>query len=206
MRQVMLVMVLALVGPATVGCSRPKPTESGFLSDYSSLKKISNGHLRYVSDDLRDYSSFIVDPVEIRVERDPPVMNPEQRAEVARYLRTKLDEVLEHLGYDVREEAGVGTGRFRVAITDVQKAKWYLNLHPGSKLSGVGRGGASMEAEVVDSVTGEQLAAVVRAGRGSQFELDQFSQLDDVKDVIDRWAVETEERLSELREEIEVGG
>jgi len=31
-----------------------------------------------------------------------------------------------------------------------------------------------MEAEVIDSATGEQLAALVQAGRGNQFELDTF--------------------------------
>ncbi len=33
-----------------------------------------------------------------------------------------------------------------------------------------------MEGEVIDSVTGEQLAAVVQSARGSQFELDQWEQ------------------------------
>ena len=41
-------------------------------------------------------------------------------------------------------------------------------------------GGASMEMEVVDSVSGKQLAASVKKGRGNQFELDHFDELDDI--------------------------
>jgi hypothetical protein len=47
-------------------------------------------------------------------------------------------------------------------------------------------------------VSGEQLAAGIKAGKGNQFELDYFKALDDVKDVIDRWAKEAGKRLDEL--------
>ena len=67
-------------------------------------------------------------------------------------------------------------------------------------MTGAGLGGASMEGEVVDSVTGKQLGAVVQSGKGNQFELDTFSELDDVKDVIDSWAEAAGKRLKELRE------
>jgi len=187
------------------GCATPKPTQSGFLSDYSKLNELSAEHLRWVSEDLADYEGFIVESVEIRTQRDKPVLTAEQRAEVAGHIRDRITEILTNVDYDVRDDPHEGVARFRTAITDVHKAKWLLNLHPGSKLSGIGLGGATLEAEIVDSVTGEQLAAVVRSGRGNQFELDQLSELDDVKDVIDQWAVETEEWLRELREEVRQG-
>ncbi len=47
---------------------------------------------------------------------------------------------------------------------------------------------------------GKQLGAVVQSGKGNQFELDTFSELDDVKDVIDDWAEAAGKRLKELRE------
>jgi hypothetical protein len=56
-----------------------------------------------------------------------------------------------------------------------------------------------MEGEIIDSVTGNQLAAVVQAGKATQFKLDSFSTLNDVKETIDEWAKTAGERLDDLR-------
>jgi phenylpyruvate tautomerase PptA (4-oxalocrotonate tautomerase family) len=154
--------------------------------------------MRYISPQLRDYNAYMVDPVQIRTKRGD--VKPEQRAEVARYLSDALVKVLTTGGYRVATQPGVGVARVRVAITDIQDAKWYLNIHPATKVSGAGRAGASMEAEVVDSVSGEQLAAAIRSGKGREFELNPFSTIEDVKSVIDQWAKDAGERLKELRE------
>lgn len=181
-----------------LGCATAPPPYTGFLHDYSRLQKAPDGAMRHISPELKNYKSFIVDPVEIRTERE--ALKPNDRAEVARYMRDAYEKVLRTNGYQLTAKPDVGVARVRVAITDVQQSKWYLNLHPASKVTGAGAGGASMEGEVIDSVTGKQLAAVVQAGRGNQFELDTFSKLDDVKDVIDKWADAAAKRLKELRE------
>lgn len=189
--------VLVMVPVLLAGCASPPPT-TGFLADYSKLKKVEGGKLRFISPHMPDYKRFIIDPIQIRVDRG--VLNATDRAEVARYAWDAFVKIVRNGGYEVTNTPGVGVARVRIAITDVQLSKWYLNLHPASKMTGAGAGGASMEAEVIDSVTGMQLAAVVQAGKGSQFELDTFSKLDDVKDVIDRWAQAASERLKEMRE------
>ena len=182
---------------AAGGCaSTPEPV--GFISDYSRLEKAGQGRLRYISKDLNNYDSFIVDPVQMRTHRDPPVLKPNERAEVTNYFHDAFTKMLGSKGYKVVSVSGPQTARVRIALTDVQKSKWYLNLHPGSKLTGAGLGGASMEGEVIDSVTGDQLAAAIKTGRGNQFELDTFKSLDDVKDVIDKWAKEAGKTLDEL--------
>ncbi|MHC4319399.1 MAG: DUF3313 family protein, partial [Planctomycetota bacterium] len=73
------------------------------------------------------------------------------------------------------------------------------NLHPGSKLMGAGTGGASMEGEILDSVTGRQLGAVIQAKKGSQFDLDYFDGLNDVKDAIDAWAKQASKTFESMR-------
>ena len=183
----------------TGGCASPPP-RTGFISDYASLERVSDSKALFVSPQLAQYQSFMVDPVQIREVKDPPVLTPEERAEIANYFRDSLVTVLRKNNYMVTNRAGAGTARVRFAITDIKESAWWLNLHPASKLSGVGTGGASMEGEVIDSVSGRQLGAVVKSGTGNQFELDTFSKLDDVKDVIDTWAKEAEKRLRELRE------
>ncbi len=191
-------LIIALVAAGSGCASVPKPT--GFISDYSRLEKAGQGKMRYLSDDLANYDSYIVDPVQIRVHRDPPVLKPKERAEVANYFHDAITRVARERDYKIVTDAGTRTARVRFAITDVQKSKWYLNLYAPMKLSGAFTGGASLEGEVIDSVTGVQLAATIQAGRGNQFELDTFSSLDDVRDVIDRWAKQAGKRLDELHQ------
>ena len=197
--RISLVIIPILLGMLTVGCKTPEPT--GFLSDYSRLEKASSTKMNYISPELRDYKAFIVDPIQMRVEEDKSKLKEEQKAEVVKYFHDTLEDLLRERGVTIVSDPGPRVARFRIALTNVQKSKWYLNLHPGSKLSGAAAGGASMEAEVIDSVTGDQLAAVIQAGRGNQFELDHFSSLDDVRDVIDKWAKQAGDRLDEARKQ-----
>ncbi|MHC5111987.1 MAG: DUF3313 domain-containing protein [Planctomycetota bacterium] len=184
------------------GCA-PKAPITGYLSDYSNLRKDKDDALRFISPDLRNYNSFMIEPVQVRAQKDPPVLKPEERAEIAQYLKDALAKALKEAGFALAENPDVGVAIVRMAITDVDKSKWYLNIHPASKLSGAGAGGAAMEGEVIDSVTGVQLAGVVQATRGNQFDLTNFSGLDGIKDVVDRWAQRAGERLQELRERAE---
>lgn len=178
------------------GCRSRLPERSGFLSDYSSLEKVEHNRMSYVSDDLAAFDAFIIDPVEFRFEGQ---LTLEHRAELANHMREKLTDELRKIGVPVVDASGTDVARVRIALTDIDKSKWYLNLHPVTKASGVGLGGASMEAEIVDSVTGRQLAALIRSDRGSRIELDMFSTLDDARDAIDKWARQAASRVAELR-------
>jgi hypothetical protein len=89
--------------------------------------------------------------------------------------------------------------RFRLAITDLDKSSPVLNAIPQTKLVGTGLGGASMEGELLDSVTGEQIAAVVQSQVGKRLSLEGLSKWGDAKAVIDDWAETFVERLDEAR-------
>jgi len=194
---VLLGIGLLVAAMQCMGCATKPPGPTGFLSDYSRLKKVDDSAMRYISPDLRGYNKFMIDPVEMHVKAN--VLKPEQRAEVANYMRDAIHKQLESRNYTIVTAPGVGVARLRIALTGVQDAKWYLNIHPASKVTGAGRAQASMEAEVVDSVTGEQLAAAIRAGKGKEFTLNPFSTIDDVKSTIDQWAKSAGERLDELK-------
>ena len=188
------------VAMLVAGCaSTPEPT--GFLSDYSRLEKTGDARMGYVSPKLAEYDAFMIDPVEYRLDSEKPVLTDEQKAEVANYFRTTFERTLREKNYKIVTTSGPRVVRFRAAFTDVQKSKWYMNLHYATKMAGAGAGGASIEAEAIDSVTGEQLGGVIAAGKGNQFELDHFKAFDDVEDVIDKWAKILASRLDELRDE-----
>ena len=82
----------------------------------------------------------------------------------------KIVETLEQ-GYRVVSSPGKGVARLRVALTHIDKTNPALNIHPGTKLSGAGLGGAGMEAELVDSVTGETIGSVIDFQMGSRLSL-----------------------------------
>lgn len=189
----LFVLVVALCG-----CAKTPPArQTGFLGDYSNLKPVTDKRMVYASPALRDYRTFIVTPVEFRL--PPKKLNIEQRAEVARHFQRRLDQVIQKQGFKVVDEPGVGVALIRIALTDVAASTWWQKIHPVPRAAGIGTGGAAMEGEIVDSVTGQQLAAVVQAAPGNQFDITAFTTVQDVNNAIDKWADQFAKRLRELR-------
>ena len=52
-------LIIALLVAAGGCATTPEPV--GFISDYSKLEKAGQGDLRWVSADLKNYDSFIID-------------------------------------------------------------------------------------------------------------------------------------------------
>lgn len=93
---------------------------------------------------------------------------------------------------------GLGVGSVRLALPDVTASTWWKKVHPVIRAVGAGTRGAAMEAEVIDSATEEQIAAVIQAGSGSQFQLTNFSTLADAESAIDGWTRLAAEQLENL--------
>jgi hypothetical protein len=70
---------------------------------------------------------------------------------------------------------------------------------PQASLLGVGVGGAAMEAEIVDAVTGKQVAAVVESKQGSRVPFSNLGEWGTAKGVMDSWAKRFKERLEEAK-------
>lgn len=199
-------MLLTLLPLA--GCRSDPPPRTGFLSGYDKLEEIDRNTYRYLSKDLVKYKVFVIDPVEVRVGEGDSRLSAEQIDQAAAHFTNRLTEQLRAAGFSTLPGKGwpgypANTLRVRFALTDARSARVLLNLHPGSKLTGAGTGGAAMEGEIVDPATGRQLAAFVQSGRGSQFELDQFNRLDDVKDVIDDWVEDIVVELDTARQSLD---
>ena len=102
-------------------------------------------------------------------------------------------------GYEVVSEPGPGVASFRLAITEIDASIAALNITIYTKATGAGLGGIAAEGEIVDAVTGEQLAAAIRWGTGSRVLRAGLSKFGDCKLVIDRWAADIRERLDQAR-------
>ena len=183
-------------------CAAPieEPERAGFLSDYSKLELIDDDHLSYVGDRMGEYDRFIIDPIVVLFQRDPenPTFSDEEIEKLKAYVVRELTEQLTRDdGYSVVTEPGPGVARLHIGLTEVEETIGVLNLSIYTKITGLGLGGASAEGEMVDSVTGEQIAAMVRWGTGSRVLKAGLTHTGDAKIAIDKWAKHVRKLLDE---------
>ncbi|MHC4624654.1 MAG: DUF3313 domain-containing protein [Planctomycetota bacterium] len=202
MKRPSLLTTLAIIVMAVqCGCGPKKPEMAGFLSDYSKLEAQSDVSYRYLApgNPLGRYSKFIIDPVEIYFHEKSKAkgkIKEEDLTDLKNYMHSALVKGIEDR-YGIVYRPGSGVARVRVAITDLKKSRIIQNIVPIGKVAGTGIGGASLEAELVDSQTGEQIGALVESQLGKRLSLDGYSTWGDAKGVMDRWAKRFRERLDE---------
>ena len=203
---VLLIVAIAFMG-LLYGCGSNGVTKTGFLSDYSQLNAVSSTTLRTIDNRaLAQYSKFIVDPVEIHFhhgskaieERTDGKLTEQNITDVTNYMHNELVKAVTRSGNRVTHQPGAGVARIRVAITDLKKSD-LTSVVPMAKLAGVGIGGASMEAEIVDSLTGEQIGAVVESRTGTRIPFVNLGNWDAAKQVTGDWAKRLQKRLEEVR-------
>jgi hypothetical protein len=150
-------------------------TQSGFLSSYADLQedKELDGMMVYRNPKVNikeRYTKVLIAPVQFKL--DPTVtkhqLDAEHQIQLANYFQARLKEGLEN-NYVITDMPGPDVLLLRTAITDILPSKVYLNLHWSTTLIGGGIGGASLEAELVDSITGEQIMAFVDVRKGKTF-------------------------------------
>ena len=208
MKKSWILIVLIFCGVLACGTENI-PKKSGFLQDYSKLTKTpykdAEGAYSYFNPErpLSQYSKFIVLPVQIRLvqsARAPysspsdPYINKEDLQKLADYFYFNLVKELKNSNYDVVHEPGPGTLILKVAITNLEPAHPIRRMKPTLTKSQIW-GGASVEAELVDALTGEIIVAVIDYQRGRRY--DKITQYGNVKDVIERWSKRLITRMDE---------
>lgn len=198
MKKVNLILMMAVCVLIMSGCSSQKMTKTGFLSDYSKLRKESGSRLRYVDETaLKQYSAFIVDPVQSHLGDSKSELTATQISDLENYTHTKIVEAVQGAGKQIAYQPGSGVARVRVALTDLEKTG-AINMLPQASLVGAGVGGASMEAEVIDSVTRKQIGAVVESKEGSKIPFSNLGDWTAARGVIDSWAARFQKTLEAM--------
>ena len=195
-----LLVIVAVSACATVD----EPEQTGFLSDYSKLERDTDNRWLYSASKTSEYSKFYIEPVAILFkQKEDPEFSPDELEELKTYLVVRLTKRLtEDDGYEVVFGPGPGVASLRMGITEVDASIAALNLSVYTRVTGAGLGGIAAEGEIVDSMTGEQLAAAILwgsgsriMGRGTQVLEGEVSKLADAKGVIDRWAKDIRKRI-----------
>jgi hypothetical protein len=196
-----------LVITAVSACATVDEQEqTGFLSDYSKLERDTDNQWRYTAPKISEYSKFYIEPVAVLFEpKEEPEFSPDELEQLKTYIVVRLSQALtKGDGYEVVFGPGPGVATIRLGITDVDGSIAALNFSIYTRVTGAGLGGIAAEGELVDSMTGEQLAAAIYWGSGSRvfgrggqiiMKGEGLTKLGDAKGVIDHWAKGTRERI-----------
>ena len=195
------IATLLLAMLAITGCATPvtEQEQSGFLGDYSRLEKVGDDSYTYASDRVSEYSTFMLDPIALLFTQDPenPQFTEEEIGNITSHIQTEISSKLTEADYTVVSYAAPGVARIRIGITKVDASVGAANVLIYTKITGAGLGGIATEAEMVDSITGEQISAGIRWGSGSRVLRAGFTKEGDAKILIDRWVKGLIKRLDE---------
>lgn len=188
-------------------------SDSGFLKDYSQLKpmKDAKGTERrvWISDKVNweSYRAILVDRVEFHPKPDgTPQVTLGALYDIRDYLNTGLPKAVA-ANMPVATTAGPGVLRLRSAITavSVDKSLKPYQLVPIALLFTAAKRSAGTAAydvklqaefELLDSVTGEVLAAAVREAQGLEVHGDQPVTLKVAQPQLDLWLAGFQEELA----------
>ena len=143
-------------------CATPNVAPAGFLQSYDGLRASDEtGAVRMSTssaDVLAGYTSIIVEDATLIEER----LSAEQEGAVRRALDTALREALSR-DRQLAQMPGPNTLRVRYAIVEVETSNVALNAATSLIIGAVDYGSLALEAEIVDSETVEQRAALTWA-------------------------------------------
>jgi len=191
-----------------------EPKQSGFLGDYSLLKRGEEGEASLVYrkydndyDKWRSYTEILLEPVQIwKGEKTP--LNQEDAEYLAKIVWSRLDEELRK-DYKMTSGQGVGVLRIQTAVTEAGTSMPVLDLittlYPGTRLISEGKrwasgtesfvGAASVEIKITDSQSGELLGTAVDRRGGGKYVTKGFHRWTDVEEAFTYWAKQLRWRL-----------
>ena len=187
---------------ASAACRTPELRRSGYLSDYSKLQEVDSDRLAYLNPRVQPgtYNGFIVEKIAINLSEDREgAFTAEELEELAEYTFAEITKRISEKERLV-SRAGPGVARLRIALTDIRTSRPLLNVIPQTRMTGVGRGGAAFEAELVDSQTDQQIFATVRRTKPGAFEGSGLSKMADAKTVISQWCDHAGKNIRSWRE------
>jgi hypothetical protein len=208
------VMIMALAAcSVTEQAKTDTVQETGFLKNYSQLQPGAKDQalLVYFNPNARwtQYTKVMIEPVTFWGDASSNVSVQDQQ-QLCSYYYNKLNEDVSQK-FQIVDSAGPGVMTLRVALTDPTAATPVLRsvsvvIPQARLLNSVANlatgsyafvGSAQSEGEVVDSQTGERLAAAVdkRSG-GLSIKNANVWQWGDAENAMDYWSQRTADRLS----------
>jgi len=170
--------LLVLAAGLLAGCANQQPTQSGFLSDYRSLRPVDTfGKIleqRPSPSTLARYSSVYVEPVANRL---PAEIAPADAARLAELTASALKAELGKQ-WTIVSSPGPGAIRVRSALTAVRKSNPPVNLVLTAVAVPLINGGLSAEAEFLAGAPPRRIGGISWADEGRLNPLGYYSELE----------------------------
>ena len=210
----LLLGVLLLAGCSAGGMKNVEKT--GFLSSYGELKPGGEDQAALVyikpGGDFKQYNKLMFERIVVLLADNAATrtIDPAVLKEMTDYYQNAIFNAVKD-GYEIVDQPGPGVARVRIAITELKPSNPTANtlstiVPVGIIVSGatkatsgdnLGTGEAGTEFELLDSVTGERLAAAVDKRQGGKGVF--RGKWEDTKEAFDYWAKRFRQRLDELR-------
>lgn len=158
--------------PPRIGTDIAEPTldsppRTGFLRDYTSLRPSQLYPNAWIerSPAVSGYHGFIIDDVRVLATSttDGTALDRSRADSLSASFTSELRQAVGTV-YCIETQPGPSIARIRAAITEVRTSRF-----PSDGGSGA-MGGAAMELEVVDSLSGDRLVAVIDSGLVSNYD------------------------------------
>jgi hypothetical protein len=219
-------LLLSVLTQAQDSAKQQEPSSkrvSGFLDDYSGLyPDPKNGDLLLYEKDktaLKPYHKFLLEPVTVFLlpEAEDRGIDPDDLDRLARYFADAATDELMGSGYEVVTEPGPGVLYMRLAITNVEPTGGKKNaalkagataasmaVAPGASLAvpRLSVGKVEIEGEMLDSLSGERIAAFVTSKGGRRWfsGLNAYKKWGDIEAALRSWAKDFRKRLDQANE------
>jgi hypothetical protein len=193
------------------------PNASGFLQDYTRLQPVAEKQGRYAwaapDADLRQYTRFMLPPMEIWIDRDAPYrgLSADVVQRLAEIYQTSFARILAP-EFPVVDQPGPGVATCRFAITgvtperpafrpiDVVPIRAAFNIVRAASGTSAQVARVSAEIECADSVSHKLLMEAVITGVGQKkFVEGQPITWSDVEPVMASWAEDFKARLNAVQ-------
>jgi hypothetical protein len=224
-----------LIGSASETPASPKLGDyqtKGFLTEYSNISTEPDEHgaFRYrdTSADFKKYNKLLVDRIKIwfKDDADYKGIDPDELKMLTDYFYKAIETALGD-AYPMVKEPGPDVLRLRIAVTDLVPNKpeasvtslvvpflWVGEATAGAATREMGTtpftGEATIELEALDSLSSQQLGALIETRAGKKFAWDEgvseginsylnaYSKWEYTKKAMDNWAQRVRTRLDEL--------
>ncbi len=204
MKSVYIVIICFALTVAT-GCATKQVKHSGFLKNYPEFEAGPKGGADFVymkeGVDFKRYNKIMMDHVVLYFKDDAKYkgIHPEELNEMSNAFHKAFADNLQG-AYPLVDEPGSDVMRLRIAVTDVVASKPGMGtistvMPIGLALSTIkkgvtgthtGVGQASIEVEILDSMTNERIAAAIDTKPGGKIE--GFTKWGAVKGAFEFWA------------------
>ncbi len=199
-----IVLMVSFTFMLAAGCAQKQVKQTGFLDNYPAFEQGMEGvDKRYLKPgvDFKKYNKVMLDHVVFffKGDADYKGIQTDELNKLAEEFHKSFTEALGDT-YPLVDQPGPDVMRIRTAVTDIVPNNPGISavttvlpvglaLSVGKKAAGGGHTGvgeASMEAEILDSITNERIGAVVDTEQGGK--LRGMSKYGAAKDAFDFWA------------------